>query len=83
VRGGRGSAVRGRGNGRPGKDRATKTVEDLDRELEEFMASGSSKEVSRPVGSVVIIKGRARSEQACQFQEVAPAVQNAEDIDMA
>lgn len=43
---GRGAApARGRGTGRGGRDRENKTVEDLDRELEEFMASGS-KEVS-------------------------------------
>lgn len=45
---GRGQAAsRGRGTGRGGRDREreNKTVEDLDRELEEFMASGS-KEVS-------------------------------------
>ncbi|KAK9898041.1 hypothetical protein P389DRAFT_65041 [Cystobasidium minutum MCA 4210] len=39
---GRGAApARGRGKGRGGRDRENKTVEDLDRELEEFMASGS------------------------------------------
>lgn len=40
---GRGAGpARGRGTGRAGRERENKTVEDLDRELEEFMASGST-----------------------------------------
>lgn len=38
--------ARGRGTGRPARDRATKTVEDLDKELEEFMAGNSTADVS-------------------------------------
>lgn len=36
------AASRGRGAARSGRDRPTKTVEDLDKELEEFMAGGSN-----------------------------------------